>query len=335
MTPSLTPPTLSDPLVLLRPWRLSDAEALEPACGDPSICRFTTVPERYTQREAEAWIARQHRRLADGAAIVLAIVPAGSEAPVGMIGLFGLDQGTQSARFGYWLIRSFRGRGFAASAARLLARWACETLSLETLLIDAEPENKASQRVAHALGAPRIGNIEQTHGRETITLTRYSMRCAGAPMAASDVPGCLSCDLATGRRPLPGGLIHESPHWRVEHCVGPLDVGTLLVKPKRHTTRVSNLTTAEAAELGPLLRRTAAVVDELVSPEQVYVCLWSHAGGQPVHIHYVVQPVTASLMAKHGTYGPRLQVTMFDEGEPPPVAAVDEFAEQARRRFAG
>jgi hypothetical protein len=67
--------------------------------------------------------------------------------------------------------------------------------------------------------------------------------------------GCLACDLAEGRLPLPGGVIHEGSHWLVEHCVGPLGVGTLLVKPKRHVTRVAELTDEEAAELGPLLRR--------------------------------------------------------------------------------
>jgi diadenosine tetraphosphate (Ap4A) HIT family hydrolase len=126
------------------------------------------------------------------------------------------------------------------------------------------------------------------------------------------VDGCLACDLAEGRVPLPGGVIHESTHWFVEHCVGPLGVGTLLLKPKRHVIRVSDLTNAEAGELGPLLQRSAAVVDELVQPEQVYTCLWSHAGGTPVHIHYVVQPATRELMDAYGVYGPNLQVAMFD-----------------------
>ncbi len=146
--------------------------------------------------------------------------------------------------------------------------------------------------------------------------------------------GCLGCDLAAGRVPLPGGMIHQSEYWLVEHCVGPLGVGTLLLKPKRHVTRVSELTTDEAAELGPLLRRSAAVVDRLVEPEQVYTCLWSHAGGVPVHIHYVVQPVTRALMDEHGVYGPKLQVGMFQHGELPPEAEVERFADRARAEFA-
>jgi diadenosine tetraphosphate (Ap4A) HIT family hydrolase len=147
------------------------------------------------------------------------------------------------------------------------------------------------------------------------------------------VIGCLACDLADGRLPLPGGLIQETAHWRVEHCVGPLGVGTLLVKPKRHVTRVSQLSDDEASELGPLLKRSAAVVDELVEPEQVYTCLWSHAGRVPVHIHYVVQPVTRELMTRFDDVGPMLQVAMFNVNEAPPEPEVAAFAEQARGAF--
>lgn len=132
---------------------------------------------------------------------------------------------------------------------------------------------------------------------------------------------------------MPGGVIHESTHWFVEHTVGPLGVGTLILKPKRHLTRVSELTEDEAAELGPLLVRSAAVVDELVNPEQVYIGLWSHAGGTPVHIHYVIFPATRALMDKHGDYGPHLQVAMFDAGITPPEAEVEAIADRARAAF--
>ena len=132
---------------------------------------------------------------------------------------------------------------------------------------------------------------------------------------------------------MPGGVIHASANWLVEHTVGPLGVGTLILKPKRHVVRVSELTEAEAVELGPLLVRCAAVVDELVNPEQVYTGLWSHAGGIPVHIHYVIFPATRELMDEHGDYGPHLQVAMFDAGITPPEAEVEAFADRARAAF--
>jgi hypothetical protein len=75
------------------------------------------------------------------------------------------------------------------------------------------------------------------------------------------------------------------------------------------------------------------VVDELVAPEQVYTCLWSHAGGMPVHIHYLVQPATRELMDRHSDYGPHLQVAMFDAGVLPPEHEVEAFADRARAAF--
>ena len=71
--------------------------------------------------------------------------------------------------------------------------------------------------------------------------------------------GCFACDLAEGRVPLPGGGLLDAGRWLVEHCAGPLGVGTLVVKPRRHVLHVADLDERESAELGPLLRRAADV----------------------------------------------------------------------------
>jgi ATP adenylyltransferase len=129
----------------------------------------------------------------------------------------------------------------------------------------------------------------------------------------------------------PGGCIHETSHWFVDHCIGPLGVGTLIVKPKRHVTRVADLKSAEAAELGLVLQQAAAVLSELEHPEQVYVTLWSHLDAVPRHIHFVVQPVTSARMDDHaGRHGVRLQVEMFDRKIYPDPVAAAEFAARAR-----
>jgi diadenosine tetraphosphate (Ap4A) HIT family hydrolase len=145
---------------------------------------------------------------------------------------------------------------------------------------------------------------------------------------------CLACDLAAGRRPLPGGLIHRTESWLVEHCVGPLGLGSLIVKPERHVTAVADLSAAEAAELGPLLRQASWVASQLVNAEQVYNCLWSHAGGIPGHLHYVVQPVTRQQMSDHDRYGPGLQLAMFEANLAPDPGEVLPVADHARQLFA-
>jgi diadenosine tetraphosphate (Ap4A) HIT family hydrolase len=142
--------------------------------------------------------------------------------------------------------------------------------------------------------------------------------------------GCMACDLTSGLAALPGGTIARELGWVVEHCVGPLGVGTLVVKPERHVVHLADLTVEEAAAMGRILHHAAKVVTELCDPDQVYVALWSHAERRPGHIHYVVQPVDQEAMAKHDAHGPKLQVAMFDTGDIPDPSAVEEFTARAR-----
>ena len=142
--------------------------------------------------------------------------------------------------------------------------------------------------------------------------------------------GCLACELTSGERELPGGRIFATERWVVEHCIGPLGVGTLIVKPFRHVLAVWDLSEEESRELGPVLRRVAGAVREILEPDQVYVCLWSHAGWTPGHIHFVLQPVWNRLKEAHGRPGPFLQVDMSRAGEFPPREEVEAFAERAR-----
>ncbi len=142
--------------------------------------------------------------------------------------------------------------------------------------------------------------------------------------------GCLACDLTEGRQEPPGGCIFETEHLRVEHCVGPLGVGTLVVKPRRHVLYVADLNDTEASGLGIVLLHASAVIRELLRPDQTYVCLWSHTGREPVHIHWVVQPVTRAQMSDLNTHGPALQAAMFARGELPDAADAAAFAHSAR-----
>ncbi|MFE6805890.1 hypothetical protein ACFVEN_30130 [Streptomyces sp. NPDC057681] len=94
--------------------------------------------------------------------------------------------------------------------------------------------------------------------------------------------------------------------------------------PIRHVLHVSDLTDGESAELGPLLRRTSAAVTAAMNPEQVYVCLWSHADAVPGHLHFVVQPACRSDMTRYNAYGPVLQLAMSEAARVPSEAAVEE-----------
>ena len=144
---------------------------------------------------------------------------------------------------------------------------------------------------------------------------------------------CYACQLTAGQKDLPGGHIHHTQHWVVEHCAGPLGVGTLIVKPVLHCLHFWELTSQEMAEMGPLLHEVSQVISELLQPDQVYVCLWSHAGWQPQHLHFVVQPSWEHLKNISEKPGPFLQAAMFRAGEILNRTAVEQFCERARAAF--
>jgi RimJ/RimL family protein N-acetyltransferase len=172
--PALALPTLDAHDCSLRPWLPDDVAGLREACGDQEICRFTTVPRIYSEDAAAQWIERQHDHAANGTAIVLAIIPADEQTPVGMSGLFGLDK-ERTARFGYWLVARARGRGLATSAARALVHWAFSSLGLETIFIDREPSNLASHGVAERLGATLAGSRHVSVNGLDVELTRHAL----------------------------------------------------------------------------------------------------------------------------------------------------------------
>jgi len=147
------------------------------------------------------------------------------------------------------------------------------------------------------------------------------------------VDDCYGCRLTKGLETLPGGRILDTEHWVVEHCTGPLGVGTLIVKPLRHCLHVGGLEDEEARELGPLLRRISRLVREMTGADQVYVCLWSHAGWRPEHLHFVVQPSWNSYRETYPGPGPRVQTAMFEAGERPDADEVEAFCREARERL--
>ncbi len=150
------------------------------------------------------------------------------------------------------------------------------------------------------------------------------------------VDGCLGCEIVAGRREVPGGILHQTTRWIVNHAVGRLNLGTLVAAPRDHVVAVADLDDVASVELGPLLRAAARVVEEICRPEQTYVCVWSHGLTERRHLHILVQPVTTALVAQYGGLrSEQLQARVLASGEPPEPAEVERFCAAARQRFAG
>jgi diadenosine tetraphosphate (Ap4A) HIT family hydrolase len=150
-----------------------------------------------------------------------------------------------------------------------------------------------------------------------------------------DEKECLACELIDHPDRVAGGRIATLGQWVVEHCIGPLGIGAVVVKPLRHVIHLMDLRPDEAAELGPVLASvsravTLASAEAGESPSQVYASLWSHADRQPGHIHFVIQPVGDALMKRYDAHGPELQVRMFRAGEAMDPASMHDAAARVR-----
>jgi RimJ/RimL family protein N-acetyltransferase len=151
-------PPLADDVVLLRPWREADVPGIVLAFSDPVMQGFSWRTTPYSETDAREFLAEQEEARLRGDELNFALAgPHDQDVMLGAVSLdkVRLDQGC--AAVGYWLAPGARGRGAAAHAVRLLARWAFAELALARLELTCGPDNEASQHVAERCGFSREG----------------------------------------------------------------------------------------------------------------------------------------------------------------------------------
>ena len=143
------------PRLLLRPGFPEDAPALAAAIADEAIVRnLATAPWPYRMRDAEAFLAGPR----DPVLPSLLILERTAGAPQ-LVGSCGLGRRPSGAvELGYWIARSFWGRGFATEACAALVDIA-RALGLAQLEGSHFIDNPGSARVLEKLGFTATGLI--------------------------------------------------------------------------------------------------------------------------------------------------------------------------------
>jgi diadenosine tetraphosphate (Ap4A) HIT family hydrolase len=102
------------------------------------------------------------------------------------------------------------------------------------------------------------------------------------------VPSCYSCDQqAEGSLP-PRDDIVQTEHWRVAHAFNSTLPGWLVILPTRHVTAFTQLTSEAADELGGLIRRLSAALEDVTGCVKTYLMQFSEAEGfSHLHLHLV------------------------------------------------
>ena len=159
-------PTLAAGGVVLRPWRDDDLEPAFRATQDPSIPRFTHVPEGQPLAQLRVFVHGLDAARARGEELGFVIADASTDELLGSASLLRIDWDAARAEVGYWLAPWGRGRGAATTATALLAGWALAALPLHRIELRIDADNPASLAVAERAGFVREGTLRSFEERK-------------------------------------------------------------------------------------------------------------------------------------------------------------------------
>jgi [ribosomal protein S5]-alanine N-acetyltransferase len=149
-------PVLTGQIVTLREPRLSDAAALWSMVSNEEVSRFMSAPPS-SSAAFERFIAWTHRERAAGNFICFAVVPHGTEQPVGIFQIRRLDTDFQTAEWGFAIGSGFWHKGVYGDAASLVLEFAFNVIGARRLEARAAVANTRGNGALRKVGATREG----------------------------------------------------------------------------------------------------------------------------------------------------------------------------------
>jgi ribosomal-protein-alanine N-acetyltransferase len=149
--PDSVPELLGD-RVRLRELTEDDVPAWFERASDPESSELSGDPIPESAEAGVQWLRLHRERFRRQAGIRWAIVPRGSTESVGSIGLAVTSSEERIAELGAVIARACWGKGLGTSAARLVIRYAFDTLRLAEIRAEFLQSNLASKRVLEKLG---------------------------------------------------------------------------------------------------------------------------------------------------------------------------------------
>ncbi|MFD6421526.1 GNAT family N-acetyltransferase [Streptomyces sp. NPDC060198] len=148
---------------VLRPWLLTDAEAVRTAFEDPEIQRWH-IRRADSVDEARGWIEAWRKDWERETAGHWAVADAEDDRLLGRLSLRDWDLEYGWAEVAYWTTPAARGRGVCTRAVTGLTDWAFTTAGFDRLELSHSIANPASCRVASKAGFAAEG-VRRAAGR--------------------------------------------------------------------------------------------------------------------------------------------------------------------------
>ena len=150
-------PTIDTPRLTLRPFRLTDAPAVQRLASDRDIASTTQhIPHPYEAGMAEEWIGTHQARYERGEGVTFAIVRRADNALIGAVGLR-VDQQHNHDELGAWIGKPYWNQGYCTEADAAVVRYGFEVLGLNRIYASHFKRNPASGRVLQKIGMVHEG----------------------------------------------------------------------------------------------------------------------------------------------------------------------------------
>ena len=154
-------PPIETKRLILRPFRLIDAPAVQELAGERDIADTTmNIPHPYEDGMAEEWIEDHRPGYEDGELATFAIVLKDDTELVGAIGLQ-IDRGLNKAELGYWIGKPFWNLGYATEATIAILAFGFDELRLNRIQAGHLARNPSSGRVMEKAGLILEGTARQ------------------------------------------------------------------------------------------------------------------------------------------------------------------------------
>lgn len=145
----------------LRPLREDDAATLFRIFSDPEATRYWSSPPWSTVSDADAYIARDLKAMADGTYLRLGVERHSDGTLIGNCTLFNLVAQSRRAEVGYILERAAWGNGYMLEAVAALLDFGFTELDLNRVEADIDPRNIASAKLLERLGFKEEGYLPE------------------------------------------------------------------------------------------------------------------------------------------------------------------------------
>lgn len=141
----------------LVPWHPEHWLQLRPIARDPEVVRYISEGQPWDDARIQEFVERQVSGFAQRGFCFWRLLPKqvlGAEDLEQMIGFCGLQPlpETTEIEIGWWLARTWWGKGLATEAAREAMHDGFDRVGLERIVAIAIPENRASTHVMEKLG---------------------------------------------------------------------------------------------------------------------------------------------------------------------------------------